>query len=1024
MKRRSGPLAHRARPLLVAATLVVSLGLAFLPNAPFTAIALTTDPSAAPSDSPTPDPGLTPTPTPMPTPDPTPAPTPTPDPTPTPAPTPDPTATLTSTPTPTPDPTATPTPTPTPTIPPGAIGPDGGVASDGGITVVVPAGALVDPAFIQILHLTSLPDHDGNSALGGAVISAFDLDGAAVSFASAVSLRFAFSALDFSGGADPQNLSVAELNGDWTTVPSSVGTSSVSARIRYPGTYGVVEQAPGTKTAVTLANTSDAPTAGRHRIDPGSTLTVAASITPATRIFSGALVETVPVGWTLRDPGAASWDAAARTLTWPLVNVRGGTRVTRSFTVDAPALPLADGSATVSSTFSAQFLEGPGQSDPETFAVLVAPPVVVAHSTVGQVPGPAAAPIYLAADTPILDEPRFEVFRVRFEVSNPDTVPVTFVPQLWFRGAFSTDAFAVVPAVGGPGSPFHIAEEWIPAPGGGTMIGPDGAWITAASLVGDEKGTVRGSPVDGYHSMGANPLPAFSVAGMSFTAIEFSVSATVDASYLTWYLFRLTNGATPLAGATAAVIRLGDQPPVLLSPGQRSGDSSASGAASTLTTRNRLSFAAATLLGPASPEPIHGSYSLTSDACAACHRSHTAEGPNLLRTPTSQLTLCASCHDGSPASPTGAANIATDYSAAPTNDPSTRSYFQHDPTTGSVGHLSAESDVFANVSNRHAECADCHNPHAADANTPAAPDATGWTTSSRTAGATGVSVANSATPGAVPTYTLVTTITKEYQLCLKCHSGYTTLLSNAAVPYSQYALDKGIEFNPANLSYHPVEAPGTNGTTAMTNSLQGTSPYKLWDLTTGSTVRCLNCHADSGKVSQDPGTNPRSGTNLPTQDASLPDHASQNRGILILPYRDRLLKGPLEAYDANDFALCYACHSEAPFADTSGAIRGDTNFRYHGFHVNGTDLQDTGVPGSSIDQAGVGAGLAVCAECHYRIHSTTFAVNGQAAGSRLVNFAPDVTAPTGGSLNWQVKTAQDGTCTLKCHGKGHNPKSY
>jgi predicted CXXCH cytochrome family protein len=882
----------------------------------------------------------------------------------------------------------------------------------------VPAGALPDPAFIQILHLTSLPDHEGNPALGGAVISAVDLDGAAVSFASAVSLRFAFSGLDFAGGADPQNLSVAELNGSWTTLPSSVGTSSVSASIRYPGTYGVVEQVPATKTVVTLTNTSDAPTAGRHRIDPGSTLAVAASITPASRIFSGSLVETVPVGWTLRDPGTGTWHEAARTLTWPLVNVRGGTRVVRTFTVDAPPLPLADGSATMSYTFSAQFLEGPGQSDPETFAVLVAPPVLVAHSTVGQVPGPAAAPVYLAADTPILDQQRFEVFRVRFEVSNPDTVPATFVPQLWFRAAFSTDAYAVVPSGGGPASPFHVAEEWIPAPGGGTMIGPDGAWISAASLVGDEKGTVRGSPVDGYHSMGANPLPAFSVAGMSFTTIEFSVSATVDAAYLTWYLFRMTDAATPLAGATAAVIRLGDQPLVVLSPGQRSGDSSASVAASPPTTRYRLSPAGPTLLGPTPPDPIHGPYSLTTDACAACHRSHSSQGPSLLKTPTSQLTLCATCHSD-PTNPAGAANIATDYSAAPANDPFTRSYFLHDPTAGAVGHLSAESDVFAGVSNRHAECADCHNPHRADANTDAAPDTAGWTTSSRTVGATGVSVANGAA-GSAPTYTLVATITKEYQLCFKCHSGYTQLLPNAAVPFSQFELDKGIEFNPANLSYHPVEAAGKNGTTAMTNGLVGTSPYKLWDLTTGSTVRCLNCHADSAKVSQDPGISPRPGTNLPTQDASLPDHASQNRGILILPYRDRTLKSSFEGYAAADFALCYACHAEAPFVDATGNVQSETNFRYHGLHVSA--LQNRGSGGTSIDATGGGQGDAVCAECHFRIHGTALAVKpGDANNARLVNFAPNVDTGSGG---WASTGVGSGTCALTCHGYVHSSRAY
>ena len=88
-------------------------------------------------------------------------------------------------------------------------------------------------------------------------------------------------------------------------------------------------------------------------------------------------------------------------------------------------------------------------------------------------------------------------------------------------------------------------------------------------------------------------------------------------------------------------------------------------------------------------------------------------------------------------------------------------------------------------------------------------------------------------------------------------------------------------------------------------------------------------------------------------------------------------------------------------------------------------IRGQGVPGSDIDQAGIGAGLAVCAECHYRIHSTTFAVNGQPAGSRLVNFAPNVTVPTSGSPSWLVKTpTQNGTCAVTCHSKSHSSEPY
>ncbi len=39
----------------------------------------------------------------------------------------------------------------------------------------------------------------------------------------------------------------------------------------------------------------------------------------------------------------------------------------------------------------------------------------------------------------------------------------------------------------------------------------------------------------------------------------------------------------------------------------------------------------------------HGGYTATTDACAGCHRAHTAQGPNLL-TATSTYNLCMSCH--------------------------------------------------------------------------------------------------------------------------------------------------------------------------------------------------------------------------------------------------------------------------------------------------------------------------------------------------------------------------------------------
>jgi hypothetical protein len=162
-------------------------------------------------------------------------------------------------------------------------------------------------------------------------------------------------------------------------------------------------------------------------------------------------------------------------------------------------------------------------------------------------------------------------------------------------------------------------------------------------------------------------------------------------------------------------------------------------------------------------------------------------------------------------------------------------------------------------------------------------------------------------------------------------------------------------------------------------------------------------------------------------------HASPQRGILIQPYQDRALNGPIEPYAAADFALCYVCHSEAPFVDQTGQVRdglngtvADTNFRYHGLHLSNPDvMRDRGFPGTDIDTPGYGAGFAICAECHFRIHSSAFPADGRTPGSRLVNFAPNVTAPTGGTLDWQPLSGSNaGTCTLKCHGAPHNNVEY
>jgi hypothetical protein len=268
--------------------------------------------------------------------------------------------------------------------------------------------------------------------------------------------------------------------------------------------------------------------------------------------------------------------------------------------------------------------------------------------------------------------------------------------------------------------------------------------------------------------------------------------------------------------------------------------------------------------------------------------------------------------------------------------------------------------------------------------------------------------------GSAPAYTTLDgetdKVTLEYQLCFKCHSGAATLLPPVPGKPSKDALDKGVEFNPANASFHPVEAAGKNQTPKMSASLAGSSPYKLWNFTIGSTVRCMNCHA-SGTT---PDTTPAP---VPSPGSVAAPHTSTNRGILLKNYKDRVLKTTDEIYSAGDFALCYVCHGEAPFSSETATA---TNFKLHGLHVSG--LGGLGAGGTDIDTAGDGQGNALCAECHFRIHSTTNKV-GEAGGSRLVNFAPNV-QPNGTTLSWTTTTTGSGSCTLTCHGEPHSGYNY
>ena len=429
-------------------------------------------------------------------------------------------------------------------------------------------------------------------------------------------------------------------------------------------------------------------------------------------------------------------------------------------------------------------------------------------------------------------------------------------------------------------------------------------------------------------------------------------------------------------------------------------------------------------MGPyAGTSPHIPSNSLTEDSCAACHVSHSGKSVMLSTVAGTQAALCYRCHT------TGATfNVLAAFTGKPANNAATASYYSHPVAESSASlHVLDENDEFTGLANRHAVCADCHQPHNATSTRPQQ-STTGWTASGDIAAASGVGVTNGAAATS-PTYQLIRLsadapgLTYEYQLCLKCHSGNTTLPVRSTTNPSYWALDKGLEMNPANTAFHPVEARGKNLSRQMQGSLSGTSPFKAWELTVDSLVRCTQCHGDPTTVNQTASATPLK----PAATAYEAPHASANRGILIAPYRDRVLKSQGQAYSAVDFALCFLCHTEAPFANTNE----DPSSTFTSFSLHGRHIRDIGGSGSStsIDVAGAGSGYAICAECHFRIHSNALAFKaGDTAPvarstnyTSLVNFAPNVTGAGGtGSPTWNAPNGSgNGSCALRCHGYTH-----
>lgn len=265
----------------------------------------------------------------------------------------------------------------------------------------------------------------------------------------------------------------------------------------------------------------------------------------------------------------------------------------------------------------------------------------------------------------------------------------------------------------------------------------------------------------------------------------------------------------------------------------------------------------------------HFTTSGTKALCQNCHDPHGSVNARLLawtrpvtfaagapgsrdNTSTSayEQNLCYQCHGNGTTgrAATGAQDVATPASGT----------YRHPISDISGAHADTETLVGVSAANRHSECVDCHDPHAAR------PGLHIEGTSRPGAvlrGATGVKpvYSASAAPGDTAlSYTPVRltglTSDAEAYVCFKCHTAATDLPKTGGTSNAG-GTDLAAEFNPANNSYHNV----LGLSTGMRTQFSVLSQTTTWNLPaaaffktgwgTNSAMTCTSCHT-AGTVGQ------------------------------------------------------------------------------------------------------------------------------------------------------------------------------
>jgi len=309
--------------------------------------------------------------------------------------------------------------------------------------------------------------------------------------------------------------------------------------------------------------------------------------------------------------------------------------------------------------------------------------------------------------------------------------------------------------------------------------------------------------------------------------------------------------------------------------------------------------------------------------CAECHANHGSVNYNLWIYGEDTATysgLCLRCHDGTNPAYPAAKNIKADLQKGTNNS------YRHPVLDITAGTRHHNKEVYQNrpLTERHAECSDCHDPHSSNRNPASAPMAPGGLYN-----ISGVGVDwRTGQPNAVtwdnyetnpPGFTWKNAITNQYEICVKCHSYYsygTTppgpgTSGGVLDPNSRTQTDPVKEFNPNNAGYHAVmgESKASVGFGDYVGADRNGNPWS-----TTSRMYCEDCH----------------GTDNTAVNAPKGPHGSANKFILKRPYvpaTDREAKTGTGS-SGTDNHLCFLCHRRLTYGggNTSDGLT-KTGFR-------------------------------------------------------------------------------------------------